>query len=43
VDTRKANQTEQNQQSLSGNGKESNTAGIRPVRELKIIAQNQKY
>jgi len=37
ADTRKANN---NEQSNSGNDKESVKKGIRPVRELKIIAQN---
>jgi len=43
ADARKSNQSSQSQPSVSGNDKEPGTAGIRPVRELKLIAQNQEY
>lgn len=43
ADARKSNQNTQSQPSVSGNDKEPGTAGIRPVRELKLIAQNQEY
>jgi hypothetical protein len=43
ADTRKVNQGMQNQPTTSGNGSEPGVAGIRPVRELRIIAQNQEY
>lgn len=43
ADAKKSNQSTQSQPSVSGNDKEPGTAGIRPVRELKLIAQNQEY
>lgn len=45
ADERKNNLQKGNngQPSTSGNGREPGTAGIRPVRELKIMAQNQEY
>lgn len=43
ADARKSNQRIQSQPSVSGNDREPGTAGIRPVRELKLTAQNQEY
>ncbi|CAI6372619.1 unnamed protein product [Macrosiphum euphorbiae] len=43
ADARRSNQSTQSQPSVSRNDKEPGTAGIRPVRELKLIAQNQEY
>lgn len=43
TDARKSNQSIQSQPSVSGNDREPGTAGIRPVRELKLTAHNQEY
>jgi len=40
ADARKGNQNNNNQPSTSGNGKEPGKAGVRLVRELKMITQN---
>lgn len=40
ADARKSNQRIQSQPSVSGNDRKPDTAGIRPVRELKLTAQN---
>lgn len=40
ADARKGNQNNYNQPSTSGNGKELGEAGVRLVRELKVITQN---
>jgi len=40
ADARKSKTDNQNQPSTSGNGKGPSATGIRPVRELKILAQN---
>jgi len=43
ADARRINHDNQNLPSTSGNDKESGKAGVRPIRELKLIAQDRKY